>query len=150
MAQPRFQVNGSGDWSDSAHWAATSGGSGGQSVPDASKVVIIDANSGPVVTLDVDAQCGRFSAGFTGEITGSGTLACHSNFAISAGVTWSGTGNIAIVASAGSINTAGVVLPSLSFDGGTLTLLSDVTLHGSFTLISGTVNNNGHTITENA
>lgn len=44
----RFWVGGTGTWdaSDTTHWAATSGGAGGQSVPGASDTVTFDASSG--------------------------------------------------------------------------------------------------------
>ena len=44
----RFWVGGTGTWdaSDTTHWAATSGGAGGQSVPTASDTATFDASSG--------------------------------------------------------------------------------------------------------
>lgn len=44
----RYWVGGTGTWdaSDTTHWAASSGGAGGQSVPGSSDTVTIDANSG--------------------------------------------------------------------------------------------------------
>lgn len=44
----RFWVGGTGTWdtSDTTHWAATTGGAGGQSVPGASDTVTFDASSG--------------------------------------------------------------------------------------------------------
>jgi hypothetical protein len=51
----RFWVGGTGTWdsSDTTHWAATSGGAGGQSVPGSADTVTFDANSGGgTVTLN--------------------------------------------------------------------------------------------------
>lgn len=44
----RFWVGGTGNWdaADTTHWAATSGGAGGQTVPGASDTVTLDASSG--------------------------------------------------------------------------------------------------------
>lgn len=42
----RYWVGGSGSWGETAHWAATSGGIGGASVPTSSDDVYIDNNSG--------------------------------------------------------------------------------------------------------
>ena len=44
----RFWVGGAGTWdgSSTTHWAATSGGAGGQSVPGSADLVTIDSNSG--------------------------------------------------------------------------------------------------------
>jgi hypothetical protein len=50
----RFWVGGAGNWdaSTTTHWAATSGGAGGQSVPGSADIVTFDANSGTgTVTL---------------------------------------------------------------------------------------------------
>ena len=41
----RYWVGGPGSWSSSAHWSATSGGAGGESVPLIQDAVIIDDNS---------------------------------------------------------------------------------------------------------
>lgn len=47
----RYWVGASGDWSDSSHWSATSGGAGGASVPGLNDAVIFNANS---ATSDID------------------------------------------------------------------------------------------------
>lgn len=41
----RYWVGGSGNWKDTPHWSATSGGAGGASVPSFSDDVFFDANS---------------------------------------------------------------------------------------------------------
>lgn len=41
----RYWVGNSGLWNDIDHWSATSGGAGGESVPDNEDDVIIDENS---------------------------------------------------------------------------------------------------------
>ncbi len=41
----RYWVGNSGLWTDTDHWSATSGGAGGESVPDDEDDVIIDSNS---------------------------------------------------------------------------------------------------------
>jgi hypothetical protein len=68
----RFWVGGSGDWdaSTTTHWAATSGGAGGQSVPGASDTVTFDGNSGGgTVTRSVDVSLVSFAFGaFTGTL----------------------------------------------------------------------------------
>lgn len=52
----RFWVGGTGTWSASntANWAATTGGAGGASVPGAADTVTFDANSGTSFTVTVD------------------------------------------------------------------------------------------------
>lgn len=73
----RYWVGGTDDWDATAgsKWAATSGGTGGESVPGASDNAIFDANSGDVVvTLAVSTvSCNNLDfTGFTGEFDFSG------------------------------------------------------------------------------
>ena len=63
MAQSNYYwIGGSGSWSDTNHWATTSGGAVLHTVvPTSDDTVIFDANSfttaGQIVTLDVDGYC---------------------------------------------------------------------------------------------
>ncbi|RWO90927.1 hypothetical protein [Mesorhizobium sp.] len=84
----RFWVGGTGTWdaSDTTHWAATSGGAGGQSVPGSADTVTFDANSGGgIVTVNttvtvISIACGAF--------TGTLDFSINNN-----NVTLSGAGN---------------------------------------------------------
>lgn len=53
----KYWVGGTGNWSSTSHWSATSGGSSGASVPDATEVARFDSASfsgaGQTVTLDI-------------------------------------------------------------------------------------------------
>ncbi|MBN2682415.1 MAG: SprB repeat-containing protein, partial [Bacteroidales bacterium] len=52
-AQERYWVNGDGNWNDNSHWAETSGGEGGASVPELEDLVIFDKKSGnPEVSVN--------------------------------------------------------------------------------------------------
>lgn len=57
----RYWVGGTGNWNDTAHWSASSGGAGGASIPTSADSVYFDANSftgaGQVVTVNVTANC---------------------------------------------------------------------------------------------
>ena len=56
----RYWVGGTGSWSSTAKWSATSGGASGASVPTASDNAIFDANSGAahyIVTVTNNATC---------------------------------------------------------------------------------------------
>lgn len=59
----RYWVNGTGNWTDTAHWSATSSGAGGASVPTSEGNAHFDAFSfvvpaeGKVVTVDAAATC---------------------------------------------------------------------------------------------
>ena len=51
----RFWVGASGNWSDTAHWSTTSGGSGGSAVPTSADDVTLGALSGTAATCTIDA-----------------------------------------------------------------------------------------------
>ena len=77
----RYWVGGSGNWTDMAHWSASSGGASGASVPTSADNAIFDANSNPTaytVTINgVTNDCRdlNFSAApsVSGTITWSGS-----------------------------------------------------------------------------
>lgn len=61
----RYWVDGNGDWSDTAHWSATSGGTGGASVPTIADDVVLDSSSFTAngqIDLDSDMYCANFSS----------------------------------------------------------------------------------------
>jgi len=102
----RYWVGGSGNWTDTARWSITSGGSGGASVPTASDAVYIDDSSGSgsiTVTINTTlANCSQFvcnrSIGFA-TLSGSGTsssiLTCWGYWGPAvASLVFSGTGEI--------------------------------------------------------
>jgi hypothetical protein len=71
----RFWVGGTGTWdnSDTTHWAASTGGAGGESVPGSSDTATFDASSGggtitlnyspSVVSITGGAHTGTFDTG---------------------------------------------------------------------------------------
>jgi hypothetical protein len=61
----RYWVGGSGTWdaSDQTHWAAASGGAGGQTVPTSADDVVFDANSGGTITVSGNKIILSLSAG---------------------------------------------------------------------------------------
>ena len=75
----RYWVGGTATWDATAllKWSSTSGGIGGEAVPTAADNVYFDAASGAVtVTLSGARTCLNFSsAGFTGTLTSTGTIA---------------------------------------------------------------------------
>src|SRR5664279_4717271 len=62
----RFWVGGTGNWdaSTTTHWAATSNGAGGQSVPGSADDVSFDASSGTAFTCTVTAAANASSVTF--------------------------------------------------------------------------------------
>lgn len=59
----RYWVGNGGNWQDTAHWSATSGGAGGSSVPICQDTVIFDANSfssgGQTITMSSVSDLGK-------------------------------------------------------------------------------------------
>lgn len=149
----RFWVGGTGNWdqSDTTHWAATSNGAGGQSVPTASDDVTFDASSGGgTVTITETTPCKSITCGaFTGTLdTNDQTVNCTNIFSISgAGIrtvdlgastincaTWTctTTTNLTDVFSGATITQSG----SSTFNGGSKTY-GTVILHGTNGTIAG-------------
>lgn len=93
----RFWVGGSGNWdgSDTTHWAATSGGSSGASVPTSSDTVTADSNSGASATATIT---GTTALASSITINKSDFILLHN-----AGSTVSGT----VTLTTGQINTNG-------------------------------------------
>jgi len=117
----RYWVGGTGNWSDTNHWSATSGGSGGASVPTSNDDVFFDANSftaaGQSVTLNITANCRFFNwANATNNPTlaGSSSINIYGGLSYTANMTDISTGtkimNNFDIGSAQGINTNGVTL----------------------------------------
>lgn len=92
----RFWIGGLGNWTDTAHWSTSSGGSGGASVPTASDDVVFDANSfSSPTTIYIDsagAICKTFdSSGVTHRLdvtTPGGIQSIQIRGNVSLGKTW--------------------------------------------------------------
>ena len=119
----RFWVLGTGNTSDTAHWSATTGGAGGETVPVAGDSVTFDSNSGTAATVTVDVALSAASI----TINKSDLTLTHS-----AGTTLTG----AMTLTAGTLNTNGQTCSwgSFSAPSGTKT----VTLGASAITITGT------------
>ena len=86
-----YWVGGAGDWSDDNHWSLTSGGPGGECVPNAGDNIFFDANSGfsssEIVTIDVQtAYCTNMDwTGVIGNprLEGSGDLYIYGDLTFS-------------------------------------------------------------------
>src|SRR5664279_4415437 len=82
----RFWVGGTGNWdaSTTTHWAATSNGAGGQSVPGSADDVTFDASSGTAFTCTVTAAANANTLTFGS--TGS-TLLLNAGLTVVGGLT---------------------------------------------------------------
>lgn len=90
----RYWVGGAGNWSSTAKWSTTSGGTSGASVPTSADDVIFDANSGGKFTATVDTAQSVNSI----TITPSATVGVL-QIALSAQLT---TGNLTTTGTAGN------------------------------------------------
>jgi hypothetical protein len=94
----RYWVGGTGNWSDTARWSTSSGGSSGASVPTSADNVIFDANSNTLLlpftvtvdgTVSAPSQCLGFTAsGLDGAMTlafgSTGFLECFGSMTFQA------------------------------------------------------------------
>lgn len=89
----RFWVGGTGTWdaSDTTHWASSSGGAGGQSVPGSGDTVTFNGSSGGgTVTVNTTVNVQSITSGaFTGTLDFS---ANDNNVTITAATGWAGNG----------------------------------------------------------
>ena len=159
-----YNGTGTGNWSDSHHWATSSNGTGGAAIPTSSDIVYFNASSfnGPnqVVTIDQDGlKCKDM---VWTNAANTPTIACTGNYAFSIygsltlisqmNVNWSGN-QINFVATSGSknINTAGNLINTRFYFSGasaTWTLQSALNIGvQTIELNAGTINSGSYAIT---
>lgn len=151
----RYWVGGDGNWNDTGHWSATSGGTSGASVPSASDNAIFDSLSnatGYTVTFNATATALDFTVGdpASGHVTfaGSSNLTCSGNFQLATGTVWGQSGSLIFNATSGTktITTNGVTLDcalSINGVGGTFQFVGAFTLNQrGITLTNGTLDTN--------
>ncbi|MDD5152621.1 MAG: hypothetical protein PHS95_01305 [Candidatus Pacebacteria bacterium] len=160
----RYWVGGSGNWSDTAHWSTSSGGTGGASVPTSTQSVSFDINSASAnytVTIDTTANCADMA--WANPSSGKPTLAggspnalnIYGNLTLVSGMNWTFTWYLNFKATSGTklITTAGVSIPSIftiAGAGGTFQLGDDFTStvgSNGISRTAGTFNPNGKTFT---
>lgn len=121
----RYWVSGTGNWdaSDTTHWAASSGGTGGETVPGSSDQVTFDGSSGGgTVTVTATVTVESITAGdFTGTLDTNGqTITTSNNFSIS------GTATRTVTFGGSTINVAGfwtaTTTTNLTFNANTSTI----------------------------
>lgn len=156
----RYWVGGTGFWTNTARWSATSGGTSGASVPTINDDVFIDANSGTglyTVYVESPATSKSFRATSTSGCTvsmASGTVQIGGtiemddtvSFITGAQITITGSGTLYFGSGTSFINSPLIV----DGPGITVTLLSAFSLGNSFTLTAGTFNLGSYTITVNS
>lgn len=145
--------SGSGNWSDTAHWSATSGGSGGASAPSTADTAIFDANSSTgtvtlvaattITSLNISGcslitLSGAFAFSATAVSTYTGGSFTFSNNAVTlAGLTTTSAASTGTVTFS---NTGAVVLGPVIFtsSGSNVTLSNTTTMTATTMLINGT------------
>lgn len=153
----RYWIGGTGNWNDTDHWSASSGGSGGETAPAATDDTFFDGNSGTgTATVNVSAACLSLDCtGYTGTFAGSSALAVSGSLTMGAGMTNSYTGEITFnsTGSGNTLTTNSITLQSsLNFNGvgGSWTLVGNLTVSGSskrFKITAGTFDANDNNIT---
>jgi hypothetical protein len=153
----RYWVGGSGSWiaGDTSKWSATSGGSGGASVPTIADDVIFDANSGtsPIVTVVGANACASITgytsivlSGFSSPVVQVAGSAFLNFFSINTTIRWVFTGS-----GAAFLNTYGKNIGRVTVDAGlgSLTLQNALVIIFSETLYitSGSFFANGYNVT---
>jgi hypothetical protein len=144
-SQTRYWVGGTGNWDDTAHWSATSGGAGGASIPLSQDDVFFNASSGGGIVNARVPRMGRNIdfTGFTGTFETAGVGAtvdhyCFGNLTLGAGMTMSGINNVFLggrgsftLTSNGKAFTQSVLVFA---PGGTYTLAGDLTIPAALSL----------------
>ncbi|MEI6766812.1 MAG: hypothetical protein WCM76_14380 [Bacteroidota bacterium] len=167
-AADRYWVGDGGTWNQTAHWSATSGGSGGASLPTSADNVVFNENSfsgtGFTVTIPAfySATCKDLTwinlgtdypaidkaSLFSGDIYVSGNLSIKSsvNFASNVPIRLVGT-------AANTISCGGITINANIIIGdnaaGNWTLLEDFSTSGNITYTFGTLNTNGFSLSCN-
>ena len=147
MANRYWVTGGNGNTNSTTNWSDASGGAAGFSVPTSSDNAIWDVNSGSgTSTVNALLSCLSINCtGFTGTLTGSSNINVSGSVTFDAGMTLSCTGLLTI-SGAATLNWGGKTWGGAMTwtTAGIRTLLSDITITGTFTNNSG-----GGTITAN-
>ena len=158
VGQNLYWVGGTGNWSNSAHWSATSGGAPGACIPTLYDNVYFDVNSftasGQSVTIDIVAYCDSMNwTGITNSniLTGASALNIYGSLRLAAGTniaSYSGNFNFKSTNPGNVIFTAGKTFPThVYFDGsGDWTLRDAFTTSATIFLSSGTLVSNNKNI----
>jgi hypothetical protein len=102
MANRYWVTGGTGDWSSTSNWSATSGGASGASVPTTADAVFFNANSGTGTATVNNVTVSALSlncTGFTGTIIGAGgssNISCVGNVTLNSTMFF-GSGSLGLI-----------------------------------------------------
>ena len=155
MAARFWVTGGTGNWSSTTNWSATSGGGSGASVPGSADTATFNASSGVgTATVDSNVTIQTLTmTGYTGTLAfGTNTISLNSTGTVYTGATTftvtgtpvinvTSTGSTAITVSAAAVTEANSI--SFNFTGGTYTLtflaaINEAAKNVDFTGFSGT------------
>jgi len=154
---PRYWVADGGNWNDTAHWSAQSGGTSGASVPDANALVYFDENSfdniSQTVTINATGYCKILDfSNVTNSptIAGSFNLNLYGDLTLSSETTFTHTGQFRFNSDAVLTTNNSSTCPKIQIlNSSTVDLVGDYTEDYSTTAIQvslGRFNANGYTI----
>lgn len=158
----RYWVGGTETWDATAgsKWAASSGGTGGETVPGTADNVFFDGNSSGTIATSGTTTCNCLDLNFTGftgtfSATGSTSVNVYGSLTFSSGMTLGSnsgfTWEFESTSTGRTITTAGKTPRNLSFlgVGGGWTLQDALTTGstGNLSVSNGTLNTNGQTVT---
>jgi len=127
----RYWIGGTGTWSQTAHWADSSGGTNGCSVPTSSNSVFFDANSGGgTVTVNVNAATASLNTtGWTGTIAiGSFDLAVSGDITHAAGIISIGASSNSGLTATGTLTLSGFAVLDGSAAASLVTISGDTSI----------------------
>ena len=122
VREARYWVGGGGNWNETEHWASSSDGTGGASLPDANTLVYFDANSGAgTASLIADVSVEDLDcSGYTGSLADAGfTLSIADDVILGADMSYNSTGVLAMASTSSNatLTSNGVLLGVLSISG---------------------------------
>jgi hypothetical protein len=122
----RYWVGGTNSWNSitGTKWAATSGGTGGQSAPTTADDVFFDAGSGASTVTIALGNTGAKSincTGFTGTLTGTASLTVAGSITLVADMTYTHTAAVTL-SGTGTLTTASKSFSGVSVSGAGITV----------------------------
>ncbi|HXC03564.1 MAG TPA: hypothetical protein VNZ86_02360, partial [Bacteroidia bacterium] len=154
--QSLYWVGGSGQWSDPAHWAITSGGAGGSCVPNPFDNVYFDVNSftasGQVVYTGTSGiYCKDMDwtgVAYNPAVSDASTLYCYGSLILNPAMSWNSQININLNATSGSllINPGKQMLGYLNLNGTAQWTLTDSLRASDLYVNAGTFRSNNQLI----
>lgn len=149
--ESRFWVGGSGKWADENHWATVSGGEPGATVPESGTSVVFDENSFSegknTVTVGENVKVAELkSAGADFVFSGKKGLTVKGTIDVDSKVDFGKLRGELVLSGSGKVNLPTELIADIVIEGGSWTLVSDLTTEGNITIKSGSLNTGGYKV----